>query len=200
MEDIAREAGVSKGALYLTWPGKEELFDALLEYEMKNLLLDLRKRIDSDPNGSSLASLYSHTLLAMQANPLVMALYTRESKILGDFVHRQDPGRYTNRLLMSTESISQFQAAGQIRADIKPQVIAHLFMLMALGFMNINSLIAPEAAPPITETAAAMSALVQSGLCGSAINQKLPKEAIYKMIDLMLEQYSEKGKNEENIE
>jgi AcrR family transcriptional regulator len=106
MEEIAAEAGVSKGALYLTWPGKEELFDALLEWEMKNLLLDLRKRIEEDPKDSSLASLYSHTLLAMQNNPLVMALYTRDGKILGDFVHRQDPERYTRRLLMSNESIA----------------------------------------------------------------------------------------------
>lgn len=196
MDDIAREAGVSKGALYLSWSSKEGLFDALLRYEMQRLLLELRQRIDADPEGNSLVALYTHTLLAMQNNPLICALYLRDGKILGDFIHRQDPERYNRRLMLSAESIRQFQAAGLIRDDIQANVVAHLFSILALGFLSISSVISPEMAPPLPDTVNGLSAMVNSGLSGSNQNQNLPKEAIFKMIDLMQAQNDMKGKND----
>jgi hypothetical protein len=87
-----------------------------------------------------------------------------------------------------------------IRADLSPQVHRAPVHAHGAGFMNISALIPPEAAPPVAETAFAMSALVQTGLAGTAVDQNLPRETINKMIDLMLEQYSEKGKNEEHID
>lgn len=196
MEDIALEAGVSKGALYLTWPGKEQLFDALLEHEMKNMLLDLRQRIEAEPEGCSLSWLYTHTLMAMQRNPLVTALYTHDGRILGDFVKRQNPDRYTQRLTLSTEAIQQYQSAGLIRSDLPAQAIAYVFSLLALGFMSISSILPADSAPPLEETVLAMSALVQSGFAQNNNEQKLPKAALFQMIDLMLEQNQGEVQNE----
>ena len=192
MDEIAREAGVSKGALYLVWPGKEELFDALLEHEMKRLLLDLRGRVEADPQGGSLAALYGHTLLALQNNPLISALYTRDGRVLGDFVHRQDPQRYTRRLLLSKNSVAQMQAAGLLRADIRPEVMTYLFSLIALGFMSISAIIPAAEAPPLTETAVAMSAMIQSGLALPGGESPVTRETTLKMLDLMLSQYMER--------
>jgi AcrR family transcriptional regulator len=195
MDDIANEAGVSKGALYLVWPGKEELFDALFEHEMKQLVMDLRGRVEADSQGGSIASLYGHTLLALQNSPLICALYTRDGRVLGDFVHRQDPQRYTQRLLMSTESITRMQAAGLLRSDIRPEVMTYLFSLLALGFLSISGVIPAADAPPLAETAAAMSAMVQGGLALPGGDNTVNKEATLKMLALMLTQYDERGKN-----
>jgi TetR/AcrR family acrAB operon transcriptional repressor len=196
VDEIAHEAGVSKGAIYLTWPSKDDLFDALLAHEMEKLLLDLRARIEADSQGCTLTGLYTHTLLALQQNPLISALYLRDGKILGDFVHRQDAQRYTNRLMLGATAISQYQAAGLIRADLSPEVIAYLFGLLALGFMNISSVIPADQAPSLAETAMAMSALVQNGLTGAKGNSALPQEKIFQMIDLMVEQNQKEEKNE----
>jgi AcrR family transcriptional regulator len=189
MDDIAREAGVSKGALYLVWSGKEALFDALLKHEMKRLLLDLRARIEADPIGGTLPALYGHTLLALQNNPLMSALYTRDGRVLGEFVHRQDSHRYTQRLLMSQESIEQMQAAGLLRSDIPPEVMSYLFSIMALGFMSISTIIPADDAPPMTESVAAMSAMVQSGLVLPGGDNAVAKETTIKMLELMLQQH-----------
>jgi TetR/AcrR family acrAB operon transcriptional repressor len=197
MDDIASEAGVSKGALYLEWSGKEALFDALLEYEMKLLLLDLQERVEADPNGGSIAALYAHTLLALQDNPLMSALYTHDGRVLGDFVHRQDPERYTRRLLMSQESIAQMQEAGLLRSDIRPEVIAYTFSLLALGFMSISSIIPAQKAPSLTESAQAVSAMVQSGLALPEGDPGVMKVTTLKMLELMLAQYAERGKNDD---
>jgi AcrR family transcriptional regulator len=196
VDEIAREAGVSKGAIYLVWPGKEELFDALIEFEMKKLLLSLRSQILADEKSDSIAALYRHTLLAIQQSPLISALYTRDGKILGDFIHRQDPERYTKRLLMSKESVSAMQSAGLLREDLSAEVITYLFSIMALGFLSISSVIPVENAPPIDLTVEAIAAMVESGLTRPGDKRTLIKESTIQMLDLMLEQYEKRGSNE----
>ncbi len=196
MDDVAKEAGVSKGAIYLVWQGKEELIDALIEFEMKKLMLDLRRRIIADENCDSIAALYRQTLLAIQQNSLISALYTRDGKILGDFVHRQNPERYTRRLLMSKESVSAMQSAGLLRDDLSADVITYLFSLMALGFLSINSVIPVENAPPIDSTVGAIAAMVESGLTKPGGNRTLIKDSTIQMLDLLIEQYEKRDRNE----
>ncbi len=196
MDEIAKEAGVSKGAIYLVWPGKEELIDALIEFEMKKVVLDLRTRIIDDQTNDSMAALYRHTLLAIQHNPLVSALYTRNGKVLGDFVHRQDPERYTKRLLMSKESVAAMQSAGLLREDHSPEVITYVFSLLALGFLSISSVIPEQNAPPIESTVEAIAAMVESGLTQKGGSRKLIKESALQMLDLMIEQYENRGTND----
>jgi len=192
MEDIAREAGVSKGSLYLVWSSKDQLFEALLGHEMRRLLLDLRSRIEQDPNGGQIANQYQHTLLALQNNPLICALYTCDSRVLGDFVRRQDVSRYTDRLLLGRDSVKQMQAAGLLRDDLRPEAITYLFSMIALGFMNVGTIVPESEAPPLAETAAAVSALVERGLGGPGGDSTAGKEATIKMIDFMLEQWEAK--------
>ena len=191
MEDIAREAGVSKGALYLCWSSKDSLFDALLAHEMKRMLVDLKGRIAQDPRGGTIAGLYRHTLLALQSIPLMCALYTRDSRILGDYVRRQDVERYTRRLLLSAESIRQMQATGQLRPDLRPETMAYLFSLLSLGFMSIGAVIPASTAPPLEEVVDGMARLVESGLAVPGSAGGFSNQAAAAMIDLMLEQYEQ---------
>ncbi|PKN93189.1 MAG: hypothetical protein CVU45_01375 [Chloroflexi bacterium HGW-Chloroflexi-7] len=192
MDEIAKEAGVSKGAIYLVWPGKEELVDALIEFEMKKVMLNLRSSILADEKSDSIAVLYRYSLLSIQQNPLVSALYTRDGKILGDFVHRQDPERYTKRLLMSKEAVAGMQSAGLLRDDLSAEVITYLFSIMALGFLSISSVIPVENAPPIESTVEAIAAMVESGLTKPGGNRTLIKDSTIQMLDLMVEQYEKR--------
>jgi AcrR family transcriptional regulator len=200
MEEIAREAGVSKGALYLVWSSKDALFDALLAHEMRWLMEDLEARLRADPQGWTLAGLYRHTLLALLNNPLVAALYTRDSRILGDYIRRQDTQRYTQRLLLSGEGIRQMQFAGLLRDDIRPDVMAYVFSIIALGTLSIGGLV--PGAPPVDETAEAITRLVQSGLEGPAARmeagQTVTRQAIEAVLELMKEQYREQGEGGSN--
>jgi AcrR family transcriptional regulator len=191
MEEIAREAGVSKGALYLEWASKDELLDALLAHEMKRLLHDFLERTERDPEGGRIANLYTHALLALQSNPLMCALYTRDSRVLGDFVRRQDVGRYTSRLMFGKQTVKQMQSAGLLRADIRPQVLAYVFTIIALGFMSIGSLIPSKDAPPPEEVAAAMSKLVEGGLAGKGGDSAAGKQAMAQMARFVEEQYGD---------
>jgi len=189
MEDIAREAGVSKGALYLVWSSKDQLFEALLGYEMQRLLDDLQARVELDPLGGSISSLYRHTLLALRTNPLMCALYARDSRILGDFVRRQDVDRYTRRLIMGEQSVTKMQATGLLRPDLRPQVITYLFTIIALGFLSMGSIFPESAAPPLEEVGEALAAMLRGGLEAPGGDNRAGKQAFVQMIDFMRKQY-----------
>ena len=191
MEDIARGAGVSKGSLYLEWQGKEQLFDALLIYEMKHLLVDYRERMDQDPQGGQIANMYRHSLLALKNSPLMSALYTHDSRVLGDYIRRQDVQRYTSRLMFEKSFIQQMQSAGLLRSDISPEVMAHLFIVITLGFINVNAILPADEIPSLDDAAAGLAQLVQGGLACQDGEGTVGKQAVDRIIDFMLAQYDQ---------
>ena len=195
MDDIAREAGVSKGALYLEWPGKEQLFHALLTYEMKRLLADFQQRMEQDPQGGRIANLYRHALLALQANPLMRALYTRDSRVLGDFVRRQDSQRYTGRFLLAEEEVRLMQAAGLLRADLRPEVITYLFSVIAVGFIYIGFILPDTAQIPLEDITTALADVIQRGLAGPGDDSAAGKRAMEKLGAFVRQQYDKEGES-----
>ena len=98
VEEIAREAGVSKGAVYLHWPSKEALFDATLVRETLAFLDDFVARVEADPAGGTLAAIYRHGLEALAASPLLLALYTRDARTLGENGQLADLTSYVKKL------------------------------------------------------------------------------------------------------
>ena len=164
VDDIAREAGVSKGAVYLHWPSKDALFEATLVREGLRLLDDIHHRIDADPAGGTLASIYRHSLLAMGSSPLVLAVYTLDARVLGDYVRRQDPAIYARRLVFGEEFVRRMQAAHLMRADLEPGSTAYLMGVISFGLLSIRQLAPAVASPPLERLAAAVADLVQRGL------------------------------------
>ncbi len=191
MEDIAREAGVSKGALYLVWPSKDALFDELIVFEMKRLVLDFQRRMAHDPQSGTIASLYTHGLMALNDNPLVRALYTQDSRVLGNYVKQQDASRYTRRVLLAEGTIRQMQAANLLRQDIRPEVITHLFSIISVGFIYIGTIIPPADQPPLEEVIRAFSSVIQRGLGGPGEDTAAGKQAIARLNEFILQQYDE---------
>lgn len=191
VSDIAREAGVAKGAVYLHWASKEQLFDALIIREAQRVMEDFLARLEADPSGGMLARMYLHGILALKNNPLLCALYTHDSRILGNYVHAQDVQRYTNRFLFGQTFVEQMQAAGLARTDLSAQVLAYLMSVISYGFIGIETIIPASMAPSLEETGEAMAALMQSGLAGPGDNSAPGREAMQAMVAFLRQQYGE---------
>src|SRR5512143_3973213 len=69
MDDVAREAGVSKGAVYLEFQGKDALFKAVLYREFRRYSEDWLRRFEGDPGEWSFARMFEHSIAAVNANP-----------------------------------------------------------------------------------------------------------------------------------
>src|SRR5215469_14784240 len=60
IDDVAREAGVGKGTIYLHWKDKNELFMAAIWRTSKQLSDETIRRINDDPEGGRFHRLWAH--------------------------------------------------------------------------------------------------------------------------------------------
>jgi AcrR family transcriptional regulator len=164
MQDIALEAAVSKATLYHYWRSKEKLFQALITRETLRVFDEWLERVQADPAGGTLFGIYRHGFLTLLAHPLMMAFYTKESFVLGDYVRQRGPAVYIRPYLLNRALVQQLQAVGLIRQDLRAEVMNHILMIISVGLFSVNELIPQEHAPPYEEVADALAGMVQRAL------------------------------------
>ena len=64
IDDVAREAGVGKGTIYLHWKDKNDLFRAAIWREQQRYSEETMRRIADDPQGGLLHRITVHGMLA----------------------------------------------------------------------------------------------------------------------------------------
>ncbi|GAA5013007.1 TetR/AcrR family transcriptional regulator [Actinopolymorpha pittospori] len=146
VDEIARAAGISKGAIYLEFRGKDALVDALIQHELRAYLLASSNRIEADEEGGRLSRIYRHCTAELLRRPFLRALYTRDFDVLGGQLRRYGPQRATPRLALSESFVERLRAAGLIRPDVDVQTVSHLMAVISAGMVTIGSL-AGETSP-----------------------------------------------------
>jgi len=158
MEDIAREAGVGKGTLYLHWKTREALFADLILREKVAMATQIQESIKHDPEGATVRGLLRQAALALLKRPLLKAVLLRETEVFGKLVEREQ-GSAT-----STEVFAGFMAylqglgeQGLLRRDLSQQAQVTLFSSIFLGFLLAAPLL-PGAFKPSEEELAELIA------------------------------------------
>lgn len=196
VSDIAEEAGISKGAVYLHYKGKEELFNSLVIHEGMKMLDILLQRVGSDPEAGSIFALYQHAIISTYSSPLVLALMRRDSKVLGDMARRmKDKPFSADGNFIRHELVVQLQAANVIRPDLDANVISYVLALIKSGFFMVSDFIPTTDAPPLDEVGKALGQLLERGLApeggGDKKAGKAVLESILHMTRDMLTKYKE---------
>lgn len=196
VSDIAKEAGISKGAVYLHYKSKEELFEALVIYEGLRMLDVVIQRIEADPDAGSIFSLYQHSMVAMFASPLILGLMRQDAKVVGDMARRlKDKPIMAQGNFIRHELVTQLQAVNVIRPDLDAKTITHLLAIIRYGFLMISEVVPPEDSPPLDDVSRAIGQLLDRGLAPeSGANTAAGKavlENILHMMKDMLRQHQE---------
>jgi len=198
VDEIAREAGISKGAIYLHFKSKEDLFEALLLRESETITERFYKLLDADPGGVTIFNIYRYSLAVLDESPLLKAIYTRDKRVLGDWVQRvRDTPAYTQALNISVEFVRHFQQAGLIRRDLDPEAVMYLLMALRYGVLVVDD-ITPKGVrvPTISELGETMAEMLSRGLApreGEA-NQEAGLQALQQLTDMRLK-FLEQRKN-----
>jgi AcrR family transcriptional regulator len=87
VDDVARQAGVSKGTVYLHFRSRTWLFLCVLMRESLGLVDELVAEIERDPAAALIAEQVRSTYLAVQQRPLLLAVYTRDGEMLGKLLN-----------------------------------------------------------------------------------------------------------------
>jgi AcrR family transcriptional regulator len=164
IDDIARAAGVSKGAVYLHWRSKFSLFESVLLREGLGLLDEIVRRLEADPCGGTLGSIYRHSIQALSASPLLLAVYTADAAVLGEYVRRQESAIYAQRLLFGEEFVRRMQAANLVRTDLDAHTTAYVLGVISFGLLSIAQLAPAIRVPALVELAEALADLVERGI------------------------------------
>ncbi len=164
IDDVAREAGVGKGTIYLHWQDKNELFRAAIKRASEQVTADTLRRLAADPEGGRFHRLWSHGMLALLANPLMAALMRGRPDIFQGFISSVDAGTVNGLVGNSEEHVAQLQHAGLIRRDLPVPLITYLMGALKIGIIQTSDLVGPERMPSLEELAEALSDLIRRWL------------------------------------
>jgi len=147
MSDVADAVGLNRRLVYLLFPSKDALIQALLLREVNSYTEGWKRYLESDPLGGTVASVYRGLLATLKQFPLMAAMYTRDAQTFGTYLSRPgsffanfppDPGP-------TREYLQAMQEIGVVRQDINTRAIA--FILDALTPSILAALSSHRSAP-----------------------------------------------------
>jgi AcrR family transcriptional regulator len=139
IDDVAKQAGVAKGTIYLHWKTREELFQALIIREQVIAAEDIRQRIASDPEGGTLHSMMKHWALALLSRPIFKAIFLRDTEMLGELVRfKLEDTNYETYLKGFEGYLEILQKNGLLRTDLSLHQCLYLLGTIPMGFLIID--------------------------------------------------------------
>ena len=168
VSDIAREAGISKGAIYLHFKSKDELLERLILRELTLYGERWLVRLEDDPNGGTISALYKNSLYALNDSPFMAAMFKKDGRILGNYLRK--PDNFFQRMREQQEHsdrylfVKMMQDAGAIRTDVDAKVIAHVMNMIAYGLVGLDGVIPEQDIPPVDETIEGVALLMEKAL------------------------------------
>lgn len=185
VDDIASRAGISKGAVYLHFRSKDELLDRLIERESVRLMDDIIARLERDPEGVTLFNLYRHSMLAIKANPVLLALYNRDRRVLGEYHRRvRELPLFQQATTIGVEFVERFQRAGLIKPDVKPEVLANILLAIRYGILNIEDAAPDLASTPIEEVGKVIGDMLQTAFGTDGGDKEEGKKALLELFEM----------------
>jgi AcrR family transcriptional regulator len=139
IDDIARHAGVAKGTIYLHWKTREDLFMALIIREDLKLGEDMKRRIASDPEGSTLRGFVKQSTLALMNNALMKALFLNNTEILGELASRESSSAtYPQRIENYKIFLEFLRSHGLVSTDIGIREQTYILTAVWTGFLLVD--------------------------------------------------------------
>lgn len=169
VSDIAREAAVSKGAIYLHFDSKDDLFEALLLRELQSYAEDWLRLIEEDPRGGTIGGMYKNSLYAMNASPFISALFRRDTRVLGNYIRKPD-NLFRTRSQQDTRYIfvKMMQDAGAMVTDIDAHVVSHIMNMLAYGLVGLADIMDQAQFPPTDDVIEGIAEIMDRALTPTA--------------------------------
>jgi AcrR family transcriptional regulator len=145
IDDIARQAGVGKGTVYLHWKTREELFATLMKRERVELNRAFHQQIIAEPAGWTLRSMIKCSALALMQRPLLKAVLLGDMDVLGKLAQREHSNTdYIERLAGFTSYLEFLREHRLVRTDLALPAQVYSLSAIFMGFFLIAPLVPEE--------------------------------------------------------
>ena len=202
MSDVADEAGVSRGIVYLHFDSKENLLEALMQREVLQYMQTWLEHIEADARGGTVGGIYRAVLYAINSRPFMAAIMRRDRRVIGSYLRKPDNMFGT----MQSSSINvgfleALQEVGAVRKDVDPRVMSHIMDILSYGLLTIQDIRQPDELPPldvVMETMADMLDCILTPADGG--NSEAGKAVIRQLAAAARQQFERvRGPSEEQI-
>jgi TetR/AcrR family transcriptional regulator, fatty acid metabolism regulator protein len=124
ISEIAREAAVADGTIYLYFKNKDDILISLFEDKLEQIIRDLRAQIrrEEDPIEKLRKFIQTHLDL-VNRNPDLAAVLQVELRQSNKFMKEYVPAKFGDYLNLIAEIIREGQTAGLIRKDMAPGIV-----------------------------------------------------------------------------
>ena len=136
--DIAREAGVADGTVYLYFKSKEEILHSIFDRNMEEAIADGQKRLEgtTDPR-EKLRSIAHMHLDRLGADRDLAVVFQVELRGSTKFMEEFSAAGFAEYLNLIRSTIEEGQRAGVFRSELNPKVVAKI-LFGALDEMATN--------------------------------------------------------------
>lgn len=136
--DIAREAGVADGTVYLYFKSKEEILHSIFDRNMEEAIADGKKRLEgvNDPRERLRRIAHMH-LDRLGADRDLAVVFQVELRGSTKFMEEFSAAAFAEYLNLIRSTIEEGQRAGVFRSDLNPKVVAKI-LFGALDEMATN--------------------------------------------------------------
>jgi TetR/AcrR family fatty acid metabolism transcriptional regulator len=146
VDEIVRDAGFSKGAFYVHFDAKEDIFWAMLDERINRQLEAFREAVNAEvPVAENLKMIFNSIFALNREDPLWSALFmefaahaSRDKK-----VREQLAEMYRSWRDFAVEALNAGQEAGLVRRDIDVEFAASLLIAIVEGTI-MQSRLAPD--------------------------------------------------------
>ena len=141
IDDIARQADVGKGTVYLHWPNREALFMAVLQRELLQFMDELAPTLRNNPEELLLHRLVRHFWLAATRRPLIRAVFVQDFETLGRLTTAGDPTFIAQQYEAFEAYVELLKQSHLLRADITAREVMYIYRATITGFFLAERLI-----------------------------------------------------------
>jgi len=130
--EIAKEAGVADGTIYLYFKNKDDLLISWFEHRMKAVNEDLKATIAGVPPRDQLRAFIKRYLQLVHDEPTAAEVLTIELRQSSKFMKEYENPQFADFLRM----LGGIIAAGQERGEIDASVPSHIAARMIFGMLD----------------------------------------------------------------
>ncbi|MCP2336582.1 TetR/AcrR family transcriptional regulator [Actinomadura rupiterrae] len=156
IDDVAAEASIGKGTVYLHWKTREQLFRTVFAREVVHAIDELRDAIEQDPTTCLPHRFASTYFTAITNRPLLRRFLLGDPDLLGKLTSSPDTDRDTRHAQVSQSYFQLLAKHHLLRDDLTPAELAYAYQATFEGFLRA------EAAPAAPNPARQASLLAQT--------------------------------------
>jgi AcrR family transcriptional regulator len=156
IEEVAKQAGIGKGTVYLHFATRGSLFMGVLVRESYDLVEELVEAIRADPIAMLPAEQAELNYLAVMRRPLLRAMFSRDLEVLGDLAETAAGSPLQQLKVELAEGLFElWREHGLVRTDLDVETQTYILNATQTGFYLSGSLGGTSHPPEVTARALA---------------------------------------------